>query len=220
MVSKSGARIERPLSRRQQALQERDRRRTRRRMWSVARRAAVVLGVIGFGAVLVIAYRGSVIGGSTPAADMASRPAPDFTLPDMKGGQVSLADFRGKKNVLLFFNEGYGCAPCWQQAVELQDDMEEFSAMGTEVFAVMVDPHDLLQSEASRWGLRELPILVDESRKVSKSYDALGGMHADKPNHTFILISSDGYVLWDADYPSMRVSGEAVLEQVRSLVGQ
>jgi peroxiredoxin Q/BCP len=179
----------------------------------------VVLAVVGFAAILVLAYRGSMAN-SRPAADMSTRPAPDFTLPLLSGGEVSLADFKGTKSVLLFFNEGYGCAPCWQQAVELQDDMDALLAMGTEVFAVMVDPPNLLKSEASRWGLRKLPILVDENRKVSKSFDALGGMHADKPNHTFVLISSDGRIVWDADYPSMRADSEAVVQQVRALVGQ
>jgi mycoredoxin-dependent peroxiredoxin len=34
-------------------------------------------------------------------------PAPDFTLPDFTGKQVSLSDFRGSKNVLLVFNRGF-----------------------------------------------------------------------------------------------------------------
>ena len=33
--------------------------------------------------------------------------APEFTLPDFTGRTVSLADFRGSKNVLLVFNRGF-----------------------------------------------------------------------------------------------------------------
>jgi peroxiredoxin Q/BCP len=178
----------------------------------------MVLGVVVLAAVLVYAYRQSTSAGAPAPGDMVTKPAPEFSLPKLGGGEVTLSSFYGKRNVLVFFNEGYGCAPCWQQAVELQEDIATFAAMETEVFAVMVDPPDLLKAEASRWGLGALPILVDESRKVSKSYDALGGMHADKPNHTFVLISADGRVLWDADYPSMRVSREAVVQQVRTLL--
>jgi cytochrome oxidase Cu insertion factor (SCO1/SenC/PrrC family) len=34
-------------------------------------------------------------------------PAPDFTLEDSEGKNVSLADYRGKKNVVLVFYRGY-----------------------------------------------------------------------------------------------------------------
>jgi peroxiredoxin len=34
-------------------------------------------------------------------------PAPDFTLTDFNGNEVSLSDFRGNKNVLLVFNRGF-----------------------------------------------------------------------------------------------------------------
>lgn len=33
--------------------------------------------------------------------------APDFILPDFEGRQVSLADFRGEKHVLLVFSRGF-----------------------------------------------------------------------------------------------------------------
>ena len=33
--------------------------------------------------------------------------APNFTLTDFKGTEISLADFRGEKNVVLVFNRGF-----------------------------------------------------------------------------------------------------------------
>lgn len=38
---------------------------------------------------------------------LATITAPDFTLDDFQGNPVSLADFRGQKNVLLVFNRGF-----------------------------------------------------------------------------------------------------------------
>ena len=43
----------------------------------------------------------------TPSALVVGRPAPDFTLPDSAGRQVTLSDYRGKKPVLLVFYRGY-----------------------------------------------------------------------------------------------------------------
>ena len=34
-------------------------------------------------------------------------PAPNFTLPDFQGVNMSLSDLRGKSNVLLVFNRGF-----------------------------------------------------------------------------------------------------------------
>ena len=36
-----------------------------------------------------------------------NKPAPNFTLTDFNGNEVNLADFQGKKNVLLVFNRGF-----------------------------------------------------------------------------------------------------------------
>lgn len=44
---------------------------------------------------------------STPTALRVGEPPPDFTLPDADGRPVSLADFRGKKPVVLVFYRGY-----------------------------------------------------------------------------------------------------------------
>ena len=36
-----------------------------------------------------------------------SQTAPDFSLPDYSGNQVSLSDYRGRKNILLVFNRTF-----------------------------------------------------------------------------------------------------------------
>src|SRR5205823_3579999 len=44
-------------------------------------------------------------------------PAPAFELPDLHGGRKKLADFRGKKLLLIFFNPG--CGFCTRMAPDL-----------------------------------------------------------------------------------------------------
>ena len=190
------------------------------RRWGwVIRNGAIAAGAVGLAALLIFAVRSAGSQSSGPAPEnLISREAPDFSLSTLDGRQVALSDFRGEKNVLLFFNEGYGCAPCWQQAVTLQENLDKFAALNTEVFAIMVDPPDLLGQEAARWDLT-LPILADSDTRVSQDYDALGGMHADKPNHMFVLVDKTGVVRWSRDYPSMQADNQSVLQQVQTWGG-
>ena len=217
MKNPSGERaMAKPTGRRGAANRLREQR--RRRVTRFTRQAVLVLGLIGVAAILIFAYRATGPQAASSSANMIAKPAPDFTLKTTDGRDVSLSEFRGKKSVLLFFNEGYGCDPCWQQTAQLQKDQNALADLGVEAYAVMVDPPSLIKSEMPRWGLTTMPILVDQSTNVSRSYDALGGMHANKPDHKFVLISREGTILWAADYPSMWVPGDAVLKQVRTLV--
>ena len=43
----------------------------------------------------------------TPIAVRVGEPAPEFTLPDALGRPVALADYRGKRAVVLVFYRGY-----------------------------------------------------------------------------------------------------------------
>ncbi len=178
--------------------------------------AGVVLAFVAVAGMLVLLSRSS-----SPAQQAAGKamtgPAPDFTLPTVGGGDVSLASFRGKENVLLFFNEGYGCGPCWQQALEMQQRLADLKATNTAFLTIMVDPPDLLAPEVKRWGLT-VPVLDDTSRTAAQAYNTLGfGMHADKPNHTFVFIDKAGVIRWWKDYASMRAPADEVIKKVQSL---
>jgi cytochrome oxidase Cu insertion factor (SCO1/SenC/PrrC family) len=67
---------------------------------------ALVISVLLFG---LAGYFNFVIARvpAAPSAFVVGRPAPDFTLPDAGGRQVTLSEYRGKKAVLLVFYRGY-----------------------------------------------------------------------------------------------------------------
>ena len=175
--------------------------------------AVVFVAVAGM---LVLLSRSSAPMQQATATSM-SGPAPDFTLPTVGGGDVSLASYRGKENVLLFFNEGYGCGPCWQQALDMQQRLADLKATNTAFLTIMVDPPDLLGPEIKRWGLT-VPVLDDTSRTAAQAYKTLGfGMHADKPNHTFVFIDKAGDIRWWKDYASMRAPADEVIKKVQAL---
>jgi methylamine dehydrogenase accessory protein MauD len=91
--------------------------------------------------------------------------APEFTLPSVAGGDVSLRDFAGRPVLLVFVQ--VGCGPCHAIAPELN----RLARQG-DVQVVVVNNGD---PEAVReWAVdvgAEFPVLVQERWKVSRSYE-------------------------------------------------
>lgn len=127
--------------------------------------------------------------------------APPFTLMANTGRQISLNDYRGK-NVLLYFQEGLSCPPCWDQMTVLEQQAVQVKAAGIDaVVSITTDPIDLIARKASDMGLTT-PVLSDPSMTISHQYEAnrFGMMGETRDGHTFILVGPDGVIRWRADY--------------------
>lgn len=127
--------------------------------------------------------------------------APGFTLADNSGGQVSLADYSGK-NVLLFFQEGLACEPCWTQISSLETDAAKLQAAGIDaVVSITTDPAQQIARKTTDMGLKT-PVLSDPDLVTSKKYQAneFGMMGTSTDGHSFILVGTDGTIKWRADY--------------------
>ena len=127
--------------------------------------------------------------------------APEFSLPMVGGRIFSLADYRGQKKILLFFQEGIGCDACWKQAQDLQAQRDFYGQHNVEVATIAIDPLPDLQAVVAEYGLT-LSVLSDNDKSISRTYDMLDfGMHPGiRPAHSFVLIGEDGTILWRADY--------------------
>jgi peroxiredoxin Q/BCP len=66
-------------------------------------------------------------------------PAPDFTRPTANGESVSLADFRGRSEVVLFFYPRNDTPLCTAEACAFRDSYEAFRDAGVEVIGVSAD---------------------------------------------------------------------------------
>ncbi|MGH7377389.1 MAG: peroxiredoxin family protein [Candidatus Methylomirabilales bacterium] len=127
--------------------------------------------------------------------------APGFTLTDTTGQQVSLTDYEGK-NVLLYFQEGLTCQPCWDQLSSLETDAAQVKAAGVDaVVSITTDPANLIARKTADMGLGTT-VLSDPDLAVSKRYEAnrYGMMGASRDGHSFILVGPDGTIRWRADY--------------------
>ena len=194
---------------RNRSKQRRITRRKRRRAapWAVG--GAVLAAVVGL-------FWATAQGPGGETVKVGAR-APAFSLSTTAGGNLSLADLRGK-NALLYFSEGVGCDPCFTQMAELEQHQSHMDELGITLVPLMTNPRETVAREATRFGIKER-ILIDESKQVSKAYDVLGrGHHADLPGHSFILVGGDGTVLWRRDYPAMYVKSSDLLAEVAASV--
>ncbi len=122
--------------------------------------------------------------------------APEFTLTDEKGRDVSLASFAGKKNVLLVFYPGDLTPGCTMQLSALRDDFSKFAAHDTVVFGVN---HADAESHAAFVKKCALPfsLLTDVGRKVSTKYGATKKFFMSVIiKRTVVLVGKDGKIAY------------------------
>jgi peroxiredoxin Q/BCP len=98
--------------------------------------------------------------------------APDFTLPDADGNDVSLADYRGRK-VVVYFYPAAMTPGCTTQACDFRDSLSSLQASGFAVVGVSPDkPAKLARfRDAERL---TFPLLSDPDHAVLDAYGAWG----------------------------------------------
>ena len=102
--------------------------------------------------------------------------APDFRLPALRGGEVGLSDFRGEKNVVLFFYPKDETLGCTVEACSFRDAYDDFRNAGAEVIGISPDS---IESHASFAAHHHLPmqLLADAGGRVSALYGAVVSLH-------------------------------------------
>ena len=125
----------------------------------------------------------------------AGAPAPEFTLKDQDGNEVSLADFRGKQAVALVFYPFTFTGVCEGELCQLRDDIADYQAADVQVLAVSCDSRFSQKVWADQKGWN-FPVLSDHwpHGAVAQAYgvfnDAVGCA-----NRATFLIGTDGTVV-------------------------
>lgn len=135
-------------------------------------------------------------------------PAPDFSLPSAQGKTVALSDYKGKRNVLIYFHEGLTCDPCLQQMPELEKSLAAYEKLNTALLFVSLDSPKEQQQIVQKYSLQS-PALSYLNAKTEQDYNLLPysmGM-GRRAGHTFVLVGVDGKILWRKEYwPSVGMS--------------
>lgn len=95
--------------------------------------------------------------------------APDFLLPASNGQTVSLTDFKGKKNVVLYFYPKDDTPGCTVQACGFRDSIKNIESRDTIVLGVSPDKIASHEKFIKKFGLPFL-LLSDEDHKMSTAY--------------------------------------------------
>jgi len=98
--------------------------------------------------------------------------APDFTLPDADGREVSLSGLRGQR-VIIYFYPAAMTPGCTKEACDFRDSRSDLSDAGFAVLGISPDAPAKLARFAEQHGLT-FPLLSDPDREVLKAYGAFG----------------------------------------------
>jgi peroxiredoxin len=130
---------------------------------------------------------------STPAVGDT---APDFTLKDQNGKDVSLSEFRGDKNVVVVFFPFAFSGICTGELCEIRDDLGRFVSDDVQVLAISCDPMFSLRAWADKEGYF-FPLLSDfwPHGEVAQSYGVLKEDAGFAVRGTF-LIDREGVIRW------------------------
>ena len=98
--------------------------------------------------------------------------APDFELYASNGQTIRLSEHRDKKNVLLAFYPFAFSPVCSLQLPSLQENLDKFHSLNTEVFGISVDSKHSNAAFAQHLHL-DFPLLSDFDKKVTQAYGVL-----------------------------------------------
>jgi peroxiredoxin len=122
--------------------------------------------------------------------------APDFSLVDQHGQTVTLAQFRGGKNVVLLFYPFAFSGICTGELCTIRDRLPTFLNDDTVTLAVSIDHKFTLRAYADRDGYT-FPLLADfwPHGQVARSYGVFVEDKGAAKRGTFI-IDKQGVVRW------------------------
>lgn len=123
--------------------------------------------------------------------------APDFTLPDDTGAQVTLSDLRGKR-IIVYFYPAAMTPGCTKQACDFSDSLEALRAADTEVIGISPDQPAKLAKFRERDGLT-ITLLSDADKSVMTAWGAYGekklyGKVVEGVIRSTVVVGPDGVV--------------------------
>lgn len=124
--------------------------------------------------------------------------APDFTLSDASGQNVSLSSHRGR-NVIVYFYPKAATPGCTTEACDFRDSLASLQGSGYDVIGISPDAPAALAEFTGDFGLN-FPLLSDQDNAVALAYGAWGekvinGEIVEGVLRSTVVIDADGTVV-------------------------
>jgi peroxiredoxin len=122
--------------------------------------------------------------------------APDFTLRDQFGQDVTLSSYRGTKAVVIVFYPYAFSGVCTGEMAGIRERLDEFMTFDTEVLAISCDPVYSLRAFADAEGLN-FPLLSDfwPHGEVAKAFEVFDDVKG-RPHRSSYVIDREGKLAW------------------------
>jgi len=136
--------------------------------------------------------------------------APEFTLTDDQGQEVSLSDFAGKKVVIYFYPKD-DTPGCTKEACSFRDNHSAILARGAVVLGVSADDTKSHEKFKTKFEL-PFPLLSDPEKKMIQAYDAWGekqmyGKSYEGILRSTVIVDEQGNVV--KVFPKVKPEGHA-----------
>ena len=113
-------------------------------------------------------------------------PAPKFSLPSATGSQVSLDDFLGKKNLVLYFYPKDNSPGCTKEACSFRDSYSAFNELNAEIVGISPDGQNS-HERFSRDEQLPFPLLSDSDGSMRRAYGVKSTLGVIPGRTTFVI---------------------------------
>lgn len=168
--------------------------------------AATATAVVLAGAALV----GAAGKDDKPAGPKVGDVAPDFSATAHDGKTVQLADFKGKKSVVLWFYPKALTKGCTKEGCNFRDDAEKFTAADAAILGVSFDTVEK-QKEFAEKEKFPYPLLSDPKGDIAKAY----GVPVSKTgtfNRSTVVIDKEGKISYVSHKVDIAGQNKTLLE--------
>lgn len=152
---------------------------------------------------------------SATAAPKVGDAAPDFSLTGSDGRTYRLADFKGRKGVVIAWFPKAFTGGCTSECKSMRENGAEIAKAGVAVFAASVDDAATNKKFADSLGL-DYPILSDPTKTAAKAYGVLNPANGLAMRWTF-FIGKDGRIAGIDEAVQPTTHGKSVADQAMKL---